>query len=73
MIINPVVQHLLTGIGFSLALVTFSYATNYRQLSPHLPIDGRRLALFASCVFTLAILCEATVNPFYEDHFGSKL
>lgn len=64
---------LLTGIIFSLLLVTLSYSINRRLLGAELTLDFYRLALTASSVVLLALIGESLINPLYTAWFGQKL
>ncbi len=64
---------LLTGITFSLLLVTISYSINCRLLGAHLALDYYRLSLTASPVVLLALIGESLFNPLYAAWFGQKL
>jgi hypothetical protein len=64
---------LITGIVFSLLLVTISYSINRRLLGKQLVVDGYQLALTASCVVVLALVGESLINPLYTALFGQKL
>jgi len=64
---------LITGIVFSALLVTISYHINRHLLGGNLAVDTYRLALTASCVVLLALLCESLVNPLYTAWAGEKL
>jgi len=64
---------LITGMIFSLLLVTISYSINRHLLGAKLVVDCYQLALTASCVVVLALIGESVVNPLYTAWFGQKL
>lgn len=66
-------RSLLAAAGFSLLLVTLSYAVNRRLLGRRLQLQPYELLLTASAVFLLAILAESLINPLYESYTGTKL
>jgi hypothetical protein len=66
-------RSLLAAAGFSLLLVTLSYAVNRRLLGRRLRLQPYELLLTASAVFLLAILAESLINPVFESYTGTKL
>lgn len=66
-------MELITGIVFSVLLVTISYSINRQLLGEKLVVDGYRIALTASCVVVLALVGESLVNPLYTAWAGEKL
>lgn len=64
---------LISGIVFSLLLVTISYSINRRLLGEKLVVDVYQLTLTTSCVVVLALAAESLVNPLYTAWAGQKL
>jgi hypothetical protein len=61
------------GMTFALLFPSVSFLVNRRLCDGALKRDVPGIALLASLVFVLAILCEATINPIYENLFNEKL
>ncbi|MFN2309921.1 MAG: hypothetical protein ABR553_09350 [Gammaproteobacteria bacterium] len=67
-------QHIvLAALAFALLYPALSYAFNRRHCRGELAADLPGIALLASMVFALAILCEASINPLYERVYADKL
>lgn len=64
---------LLAALAFALLFPGLSYVLNRRYCRGGLATDLPGIALLASLVFALAILCEASINPLYTQLYDEKL
>ena len=64
---------LLAAVAFALLFPGVSFLLNRRYCRGALATDVPGIALLASLVFALAILCEASINPVYTQFQDEKL